>query len=57
MDEPVNTGAPDNFPGNNASFKYKRKITVSTGDDCTKAVQIIVPLKYLSNVRELLKCH
>ena len=57
MDGPVNTGAPDNFPGNNASFKYKRKITVSTGDECTKAVQIIVPLKYLSNVRELLKCH
>ena len=38
-----------NFPGNSASFKYKQKITCSTGDDGTKAVQIMVPLKYLSN--------
>ena len=40
---------PANFPGNSASFKYKQKITGSTGNYGTKAVQIMVPLKYLSN--------
>ena len=33
-----------------ASFKYKQKITGQTGNDRTKDVQIMVPLKYLSNV-------
>ena len=51
-----NTGTLVDFPGNSASFKFKQKITGSTGTDETKAVQIIVPLKYLSNFGELLKC-
>ena len=34
----------DNFPGNSASFKLKQKTIGST-----KAVQIVVPMKYLSN--------
>ena len=45
----ANAGALDNFPDNSASFKFKQKITGSTGDDGTKAVQIMVPLKCLSN--------
>ena len=32
-----------------ASFKYKQKITYQAGNDGTKDVQIMVPLKYLSN--------
>ena len=49
-DEPAlnDTGAAVNFPGNSASFKFKQKITGSTGDDRTKNFEIIVPLKYLS---------
>ena len=31
------------------SFKFKAKITGQTGDDATKDVEIMVPLKYLSN--------
>ena len=31
------------------SFKFKRKITGETGNDGTKDIEIIVPLKYLSN--------
>ena len=38
-----------NFSGNSSSVKFKQKITGSTGDYGTKAVQIILPLKYLSN--------
>ena len=38
-----------NFPGNSASFKFKQKITGLTGNDSTKAVQLMVSLKYLSN--------
>ena len=38
-----------NFPGNSASFKFKQKITHSTGNDGTKAVQIMVPFKHLIN--------
>ena len=41
-------GSLANFPGNSASFKYKQKTIASTGDDGPKAVQIMVPLKYLS---------
>ena len=39
------------FAENNAtdSFKFKAKITGQTGNDGTKDVEIIVPLKYLSN--------
>ena len=33
-----------------ASFKSKQKITSQTGNDEAKAVQVMVPLKYLSNV-------
>ena len=39
----------DNSPGNSASFKFKQKLRGSTGDDGTKAVKLMVPLKYLSN--------
>ena len=40
-DEPALTdaGALANFPGNKASFKYKQKITGSTGDDGTKMLK------------------
>ena len=31
------------------SIKFKAKITGKTGDDGTKDVEIMVPLKYLSN--------
>ena len=31
------------------SFKFKAKITGQTGDDGTKDVELMVPLKYLSN--------
>ena len=39
------------FDANNLtdSFKFKAKITGQTGNDGTKDVEIIVPLKYLSN--------
>ena len=39
----------DNDNNNSASFKYEEKITGQTGNDETKDVEIIVPLKYLSN--------
>ena len=45
----TDTGALNDFPGNSASFKLKQKIAGSTGNNSTKAVQIMVPLKYLSN--------
>ena len=38
------------------SFKIKEKITGETFSDDTKSVEIMVPLKYLSNFRDLLKC-
>ena len=38
-------------------FKSKQKITGQTGNDRTKYVQIMTPFTYLSNFRELLKCH
>ena len=39
------------FPtdNNSASFKFKQKITVQTGNGGTKDVEIMVPLKYLSS--------
>ena len=40
------------FPANNTnsnSFKFKQQITGQTGNDGTKDVEIMVPLKYLSN--------
>ena len=40
------------------SFRSKIKITgKSPADGNTNNVEIIVPLKYLSNFGELLKCH
>ena len=42
-------GTLANFPGNIASSKFKQKITGLTGDDGTKNVETMVPLKYLSN--------
>ena len=44
-----NAGALVDFPGNSASFKFKQKITGSTGNDGKKAVQIMLPLKYSNN--------
>ena len=40
-----------NFTGGNTtySFNFKAKITGQTGDDGTKDVEIMIPLKYLSN--------
>ena len=51
-DEPTLTSASalDNFPGNKASLKFKQKMTGSTGDSDTKAVKIVVSLKYISNL-------
>ena len=46
-----NNNAIVNFAENNltVSFNFKRKITGQTKDDGTKNVEIVVPLKYLSN--------
>ena len=46
-----NKNAIVNFTENNPtdSFNFKVKMTGQTGDDGTKNVEIIVPLKYLSN--------
>ena len=41
-------GCVANFPGNSASFTFKQNIKGSTGDDGTKAVQIMVQLKCIS---------
>ena len=49
-DTPANNGITEFTAGNTTdSFKFKAKITGQTGDDGTKDVEIIVPLKYLSN--------
>ena len=47
-------GTVDKVPGNNASFKLKKK-TGSTVNDGTKNVEIMVPLKYLNNFWKTLK--
>ena len=46
-----NNNAIVDFTGANLtnSFNFKAKITGQTGDDGTKNVEILVPLKYLSN--------
>ena len=41
---------------NSASFKLKQKMTGKTAANCRKDVEIIVPLKYLSNFWEFLEC-
>ena len=43
-------GALDNFPTNSASFKFKQKVTGKTENNGTKAVKIMVLLKYLNNL-------
>ena len=46
------------FNGANAtdSFNFKTKITGQTNNNGIINVEIMVPLKYLSNFGELLKC-
>ena len=47
-----NNGNIIDFPddnNNSASFKFKQKITGQTGNDGRKDVEIMVPLRYLSN--------
>ena len=48
IDEPAlnNAGAIVDFLGNSALFKFKQKITGSTGNNDAKAVQIMVPLNF-----------
>ena len=36
-------------------FKFKQKITGKKADGCTKDVEIMLPLKYLSNFRKTLE--
>ena len=46
------------FNANNATtrlFDLKRKITGKTGDDSTKTIKIMIPLKYLGNFGGTLK--
>ena len=38
-------------------FNFKVNTTCCVSDNCTKNVEILVPLKYLSNFGKLLKCH
>ena len=47
-----NNGEIVNFAVNNLtdSFNFKAKMTGQTGNDRTKDVEIMVPLKYLSNL-------
>ena len=40
-----------------SAFKFKQKITGQAGNDGTKDVEIMVPLKHLSIFGEFLKCH
>ena len=49
----TNAGSMKNFPvdnNNSASFKFKQKITGVTGTNVTKDIEIMMSLKYLSNV-------
>ena len=48
-DEQYLNSVINNFPVNSASFKLKQTITVETGADGTKDVEIIVLLKFLIN--------
>ena len=45
----VDNDSTVDFPGNSASFKFKQKIISKTGNDGTENVEIMVPLRYLSN--------
>ena len=51
----TNAGVPNIFPSDRALFKYKEKVTGSTGSFGIKALQIMAPLKYLSNFWRNLK--
>ena len=51
----TDAGSLDDFPGNTASFKLKQKITGSTENGGTKAVQIVIPLKHLNNFLKTLE--
>ena len=44
-----NDSALKNCPSNSVSFKFKQKIIGSTDDADAKAVQIMIPLKYICN--------
>ena len=53
-DEPFlnNDGAIADFPSDNnnsASFRFKTKIVASIGNNGTKDVKVMIPLKYFSN--------
>ena len=52
-----NSGDIVEFNGTNAtySFSFKAKITGQTGENGTKEVEIMVPLKYSSNFRRALE--
>ena len=54
-----NNNAIVNFTENNLtdSFNFKVKMTGQTGDDGTKNVEIMVPLKYLSDFWRTLEMH
>ena len=56
-DEPDvdNNGDIDDFDAAN-SLKIKEKVTRQAGNNSTKNVEIMIPLKYLSNFEELLRC-
>ena len=53
----TNFDAIDNFPGNDASFKFKQKITGSITNDGTKAFQIMVSVKHLRKLWRTLEMH
>ena len=42
---------------NSVSFKLKEKTALQTSGDCTENVKILVPLKYITNFWDVLKCH
>ena len=46
---------PDGINNNSASFKFKQKMTGQTGNGCTKDVETMVLLKYLSSFWIMLK--
>ena len=54
----INNDDPNDNIADSESFKYKVKITGKTPvEGNIKDFEIIVPLKYISNFGELLKCH
>ena len=51
-----NNNAIIDFTNNNLTDSFKVKMTAQTGYNGTKNVEIIVPLKYLSNFWRTLRC-